>query len=123
MSTADLRWLRKAEHWGEWERFDEAPEDLDPRMVAHGRTSTGTGERESIWLLKSTGSPEARFYAVGKGQVGPRHRHVLAAVCWAYGNGYLAVCDPGEIGLQVAAREEVLSGGAPVGPIREGATA
>lgn len=120
---AGLRWLKNAEHWGgEWERFDERQEDLDPREVAFGRTGTGTGERESIWLLKSTSGPEARFYGVGKGQIGPRHKTVYAAICWAYGNGYLAVAPGGQyfssdgrqvdpIFHQLASREEVLSGG------------
>lgn len=114
---AERKWLDRSEHWGEWERFDERPEDLDPRSVAlTGRTSTGTGERESIWMMKSTAGPNVRFYAVGKGQVGREHAHVVAATCWAYGNGYLPVLqDPNDpiIFLHLAAREEVLSGGAP----------
>lgn len=96
MST-ELKWLEKAEHWGEWERFDEQ-----------------TGERESIWMMKSSSSPETRFYAIGLGQIGPRHKHVMAATCWAYANGYLGVCErPEDIFLQIAARAEVLAGGAP----------
>lgn len=117
MTAADKKWLDNSEHWGEWERFDERPEDLDPRSVAlTGRVSTGTGERESIWMMKSTSGPQVRFYAVGKGQVGPEHAHVLAATCWAYGNGYLhADWATSDIFMQLAAREEVLSGGAPEG--------
>lgn len=107
-----LRWLKNAEHWKVYERFDERPEDLDPREVALGRSSNGTGEHEIIFLLKSKASHEARFYARGKGQIGPRHKHILAATCWAYGNGYLGVVvDPSDIFLQLACREEVLSGG------------
>lgn len=92
---ADLKWLKGAEHWGEWERFDET-----------------SGERESIWMMKSSASPEVRFYAVGKGQIGGRHQHVMSATCWAYATGYLQVCSPDEIWLQIACREEVLAGGA-----------
>lgn len=112
---ADKKWLDRSEHWGEWERFDERPEDLDPREVAlTGRTSTGSGVREAIFMMKSTSGPQVRFYAIGKGHVGKEHAHVLAATCWAYGSGYLRVVDTDdEICLQLAAREEVLSGGAP----------
>lgn len=96
--SADLRWLRNAEHWGEWIRFDEV-----------------TGERESVWLLKSTTSPQARFYAIGKGQVGPRHQGVYQATCWAYGTGYLPAevyVDNTAMFLALACRAEVLAGGA-----------
>lgn len=96
--AADLKWLNKAEHWGEWERFDEV-----------------TGDRESIWMLKSTTGPQVRFYAKGKGEVS-RHPHVVAATYWAYGTGYLQVCDPNDIAaisLNVACRAEVMAGGAP----------
>lgn len=94
--NAHLKWLRSAEHFGEWERFDEV-----------------TGERESIWMMKSTRGPKVRFYAVGKGQVGPEHAHLVAATYWAYGTGYLGVIDePPEIFLEIACRNEVLSGGA-----------
>lgn len=94
--SADLKWLRNAEHWGEWERFDEV-----------------TGERESILMLKSKSSPQVRFYAVGKGQVGEHHKHVTAATYWAYGTGYLGVVeDPKDIAVQIACRAEVLAGGA-----------
>ena len=95
--SADLKWLNNAEHWREFERFDEQ-----------------TGEREAVWLMKSLASPEARFYAVGKGQVGPRHQHIVAATYWAYGTGYLGVCDdPMDIFHEIACRREVLAGGAP----------
>lgn len=100
--TADLRWLNKAEHWGEWERFDEQ-----------------TGERESIWMMKSTGSPKVRFYGVGRGQVGEQHAHVAAATCWAYATGYLpATDDPNDVFLHLACRAEVLAGGVAPGPIK-----
>ncbi|MGH3355249.1 MAG: hypothetical protein ACRDOJ_05090 [Nocardioidaceae bacterium] len=95
--SADLRWLRNAEHWGDgWMRFDET-----------------TGERESIWLLKSTSGPQARFYARGKGQIGPRHMGVYHAICWAYGTGYLpadAYQDNAQMFLALACRAEVLAG-------------
>lgn len=94
ITNPDLRWLNNAEHWGEWQRFDEA-----------------TGERESIWMLKSLSSPEVRFYAIGKGQVGPRHKHMMAATYWAYGSGYLGAVAPEEIGVEIACRAEVLAGG------------
>lgn len=94
-ADAEVRWLKNADHWKQFERFDEI-----------------TGEREEIYLLKSAASPEARFYAVGKGQVGPRHKHVMAATCWAYGNGYLGVCeDPRDIFIEIACRAEVMAGG------------
>lgn len=96
-AKADLRWLRNAEHWGEWIRFDET-----------------TGQRESIWLLKSTTGPQARFYAKGKGQVGPRHHAVYQATLWAYGTGYLpaeAYVDDAEMFLALACRAEVAAGG------------
>lgn len=92
--AADFKWLTKAEDWGEWERFDET-----------------TGERESIWMRKSGSSPEVRFYAIGQGQIGPRHSHVVGATCWAYANGYLQVCAPEDIWLEIACRKEVLAGG------------
>lgn len=96
-ATTELRWLENADHWGEWERFDET-----------------TGERESIWMLKSKSSPRVRFYAKGKGQIGPEHASVVAATYWGYGTGYLQVCTyPMDIGLQIACRAEVLAGGAP----------
>lgn len=95
-AAAELKWLEKAEQWGEYERFDEV-----------------TGERESIWMMKSGTSPEVRFYAVGKGQVGASHKSVAAATYWAYGTGYLGVCDPADIFLQIACRREVMAGGAP----------
>jgi hypothetical protein len=95
-ATADLKWLRNAEHFGEWERFDET-----------------TGERESIWMMKSQSSPKVRFYAVGKGQVGKEHHTLVSATYWAYGTGYLGVIDdPAEIFLEIACRNEVLAGGA-----------
>lgn len=94
--TADLKWLNNAEHFGEWERFDEA-----------------TGERESIWMLKSLSSPKVRFYAEGKGMVGKEHGTLVAATYWAYGTGYLGVIeDPMDIFHEIACRQEVLSGGA-----------
>lgn len=97
--TADLKWLKNAEHWQQFERFDEV-----------------TGEREEIFLLKSKSGPKARFYARGKGQVGPQHQYVMNAMCWAYANGYLGVVDPFDVQavlLQLGCRAEVLAGGAP----------
>lgn len=97
--SADLKWLKAAEHWREYERFDEV-----------------TGERESIWLMKSASSPDARFYGIGRGQVGPGHASIVAATYWAYGTGYLGVCEsPDDIFHEIACREEVLAGG-PVRP-------
>lgn len=94
-ASADFRWLEKSEHWGEWERFDEV-----------------TGERESIWMMKSTSGPQVRFYGIGKGQVGPRHKHLVAATYWGYGTGYLQVReDPMDIFIEIACRAEVLAGG------------
>lgn len=94
-TSADLKWLKSAEHWREFERFDEV-----------------TGAREALWLMKSTGSPEARFYAVGRGQIGPSHKSIVAANYWAYGNGYLGVCDaPDDIFMEIACRAQVMSGG------------
>lgn len=93
---ADVKWLNKAEHYGEWERFEGV-----------------TGERESIWMMKSKASPKVRFYAVGKGQVGKEHPTLVSATYWAYGTGYLGVIDdPSEIFLEIACRNEVQSGGA-----------
>ena len=95
-AQADLKWLNNAEHFGEWERCDEV-----------------TGERESIWMMKSKSSPKVRFYAVGKGQVGKQHESVVAATYWAYGTGYLGVIeDPMDIFHQIACRREVMAGGA-----------
>lgn len=97
MSATDLRWLKAAEHIREYERFDEV-----------------TGEREAIWLMKSGTSPEARFYGVGRGQVGRRHPSVLAAMVWAYWYGYLGVCErPEDVFLEIATRAEIQAGGAP----------
>lgn len=95
MSTraGDLRWLRKAEHWGEWIRFSD----------------TEIAPPESIWMLKATDSPKVRFYAIGKGQVGPEHAHVVAATCWAYANRWIRPDNP--IGDELACRAEVMAGG------------
>lgn len=90
---ADLKWLRKADHWGEWVRFSDF--EIAPP--------------ESVWMMRGARG-RVRFYAVGKGQVGPEHRHVVAATCWALANGYLDPDAP--LGLSVAARAEVLAGGA-----------
>lgn len=94
--TADhLKWLQDAEHWREYERFDET-----------------SGERESIWLMKSMSSPEARFYARGKGQVGDKHQSIVAATYWVYSAGYLGVCEnPNDVLLEIECRAEVLNGG------------
>lgn len=99
VAAADLRWLRNAEHWSDgWVRFDET-----------------TGERELIWMLKSNAGPQTRFYAKGKGQIGPCHGGVYQATLWAYGSGYLpaqAYHDNAEMFLALACRAEVAAGGA-----------
>lgn len=89
---ADKRWLDKAENWGEWVRY----------------SSTEIAEPERVWMMKR--GAKVRFYMVGKGQVGPQHAHVVAATCWAYGNGFLDA-DPANLGLSMACRAEVLRGG------------
>lgn len=100
--SADLRWLRNAEPWSDgWVRFDET-----------------TGERELIWMLKSRSGPQTRFYARGKGQIGPRHSGVYQATCWAFGTGYLpakAYTDDAEMFLALACRAEMAADG-PVRP-------
>lgn len=88
----DLRWLRNAEHWGEWIRFSD----------------TELAEPERVWMMRGKNG-RVRFYAKGKGQVGPEHAHIVAASYWAYGNRYLDPDYP--IGLNLAARAEVLAGG------------
>lgn len=103
---SDLKWLKNAEHWGEWIRFDE-----------------GTGERESIFMLKSKSGPQVRFYARGKGQIGDRHTAVYQATCWAYGTGYLpadAYDDNARMFHALACRAEVAAGGVPDRPIEAG---
>lgn len=92
-----LRWLDKAEHWGEWRRFSE----------------TELAEPESIWMLSGP-TGRVRFYAIGKGQVGDEHNSVVAAAYWAWANRWLW-CDPwGQIDMlaQLACRQWVLDGGA-----------
>lgn len=91
----DLRWLKKAEHWGEWLRFSE----------------TELAEPESIWMMRHTNGT-VRFYAKGQGQVGPPHRHIVAATYWAYANRWI---DPEiSIGHNLACRAEVAAGGTPL---------
>lgn len=94
---ADLRWLNKAEHWGEWVRFSET-EAADP---------------ESIWMMRG-GNGNVRFYAKGRGQQGPEHKSVVAATAWAWANRWLWKDEDGtlDIGGQLACRKWVLAGGA-----------
>lgn len=97
-ADADLRWLRKAEHWGKWIRFSDSE----------------IAEPETIWMMRGA-SGRVRFYAVGKGQQGPEHNSVVAASAWAWGNRWLWAEPDGSIdmGVQLACREWVLNGGAP----------
>lgn len=91
-----LRWLKRAEHWGEWIRFAE------------------DGEADAVWMMKSTSGPRVRFYAVGRGQIGDEHAHVTAATCWAYASGYLPAdaYERNEVMfLALGCRAEVLAGG------------
>ncbi len=95
--SGDLRWLKSAEHWGEWARV---PDDQ-------------SGLPESIWMMRGTNG-SVRFYAVGCGQVGPRHKSVVAATAWAWANGWLWT-DPNQtvdLPGQLACRTWVLAGGA-----------
>lgn len=97
----DLRWLGKAEHWGEWRRFSD----------------TEAAEPESVWMMRGAGG-QVRFYARGQGQVGPEHESVVAATAWAWANRWLWVDPDGTLDMprQLACREWVLAGGAqPVG--------
>lgn len=96
----DLAWLRKAEHWGEWVRFSE----------------TEMAPPESVWMMRHKNG-RVRFYAKSKGQVGPEHRHIVAATYWAYANRYLDPDFP--IGLNLHARAEVLAGGIADVPTKE----
>jgi hypothetical protein len=95
-AKADLRWLRKAEHWGEWVRFSDV--ELAPA--------------ESVWMMRG-GNGSVRFYEKGKGQVGPQHQHVVAAACWAWANGWLWADPDGtvDMGSQLACRNWVMAGG------------
>lgn len=93
---ADKKWLENAEHWGEWIRYSE--------------TELVDGPPESIWMMKSTSGPQVRFYAIGKGQVGSEHPHVVAATAWAWGNRWLMADE--DIRGQLACRAYVLAGGA-----------
>ncbi len=97
--TAELRWLKKAEHWGEWLRFSET-ELADP---------------ESIWMMRG-GNGRVRFYAKGKGQVGPEHKHVVGAAMWAWANRWLWTEPDGSLDMlrQLACRSWVLAGGADI---------
>jgi hypothetical protein len=93
----ELRWLDKAEHWGEWIRFSE----------------TGAADPESIWMMRGTNG-KVRFYAVGQGQQGLEHKSVVAAAYWAWANRWLWVDDEGyfDMAAQLGCREWVLTGGA-----------
>lgn len=95
-NAADLRWLKTAEHWGEWIRF---PDDRP-------------GEPERIWLLQ--GGSGARFYGVGKGQIGPRHQSIYVAALWAWANRWFWTDEYGDFDIlsQLACRKWVLAGGA-----------
>lgn len=92
----ELRWLRKADNWGEWLRFSET-ERADP---------------ERVWMM--VGDGRVRFYAEGKGQVGEDHRSVVAATCWAWANRWLWTDPDGSLDMprQLACRRWVLAGGA-----------
>lgn len=95
---AELRWLRKAEPWGEWIRF----------------SGTEAAEPESIFMMRGING-RVRFYAKGKGQVGKEHRHTYGAALWAWANRWLWT-DPetGQVDMleQLACRRWVLDGGA-----------
>lgn len=91
-AAADLSWLRNAENWGLWIRFSE----------------TEPAPPEEAWMMRHRDG-RVRFYAVGKGQVGPEHKHVVAATYWAFGNRWMDPDIP--LGLNLAARDEVLAGG------------
>lgn len=93
---ADLRWLGKADNWGEWIRFP------DDRL----------GEPERIWMMR--GNRYVRFYAVGKGQVGVQHHSIVAAACWAWANRWFWTDEYGEFDIlsQLECRKWVLAGGA-----------
>lgn len=95
--AADLRWLKKAENWGEWIRFSD----------------TELAEPERVWMMRGS-SGAVRFYAKGKGQVGEQHRHLMAASYWAWGNRWLHCNPDGGLDMlaQLACRAEVLAGGA-----------
>lgn len=94
---SELRWLRKADNWGEWIRFSD----------------TELAEPESVWMMRGA-SGRVRFYAKGKGQVGPEHPHVMAAYYWAWGNRWLHLEPDGSLDIltQLACRKWVLDGGA-----------
>ena len=98
--SRELRWLDKAENWGEWLRF---PDD-EP------------GDPARIWMMRGSNG-KVRFYAVGQGQVGDDHASVLAASCWAWANRWLWT-DPetGRLDMpgQLECRRWVLAGGAEV---------
>ena len=96
-STKHLRWLRKAEHWGEWVRFS----DTEP------------AEPESVWMMVG-GNGRVRFYAIGRGQVGNEHASVVAATTWAWANRWLWREPDGSLDMprQLACRRWVLAGGA-----------
>lgn len=91
------RWLAKAEHYGEWVRFSE----------------TELAEPERVWLMKG-GNGRCRFYAVGRGQVGPEHAGLYPASLWAWANRWLALDPFGDLDIlgQLACRKWVLDGGA-----------
>lgn len=95
--AADLRWLDKADHWGEWIRFSET-EAADP---------------ESVWMMQGRNG-HVRFYAKGKGQVGPDHKSVVAAAYWAWAERWLWLDQDGDLDMlgQLACRAWMLNGGA-----------
>jgi hypothetical protein len=91
--TADLAWLKKADHWGDWIRFS----DIE------------AAEPEQVWMMRHA-SGRVRFYGVGVGQVGPEHAHIVAATHWAYAERWI---DP-ELSMpfNLQCRAWVLDGGA-----------
>lgn len=92
-----LRWLKKAEHWGEWVRV---PDDRP-------------GGEERVWMMRG-GNGRVRFYKVGHGQQGDEHASVVAAAYWAWANGWLWTEPDGSLDIlaQLACRRFVQEGGA-----------
>lgn len=91
-----LRWLKKAEHWGEWVRYSDT--ELAPP--------------ESIWMMCGA-SGNVRFYAKGKGQYGDEHGSVVAAAYWAWMNRWLWTEPDGGLDIlaQLACRAWCMAGG------------
>src|SRR5205085_6654742 len=93
---ADLRWLNKAVHWGEWVRY---PDDQ-------------SGEPERVWMMRGANG-NVRFYAKGQGQQGDEHQSVVAASYWAWSNRWLEVEPDGTVDIvtQLECRTWCLAGG------------